>query len=110
MRKYVSVTFVLLAVLLVGDQLVFVGFDLPLPRVAHRRGAPLVGAKRKTRNQAVEILAPTRGTFHGRILRPRQRFELVAAGAASEVVDRHHTPWDHHGEHGWTTTHGVHGL
>src|SRR5206468_2526543 len=68
--KSVSVTLVLLAVLLVGHQLVLVGFDLPFPRVAHRGRAPLVGAKRKTRNQAVEILAPTRGTFHGWILRP----------------------------------------
>src|SRR6266849_6827910 len=96
----------LFAIFLVGDELVLVGFDLPLPRVAHRRRAPLVGAERERRQQPLEIFALTRGTFHRRILWPRQRLEFVAAGAAAKVIYRHHTPGITTASTGWIMTHG----
>src|SRR5947209_15748823 len=79
----------LFAIFLFGDELVLVGFNLPLSRVAHRRGAALVGAQREPREQPLEIVALTRRTFHRRILRSRQRLEFVAAGAAAKVIYRH---------------------
>ena len=45
---------------------------------------------REGREQALEVGGLTRGTFaRRRILRAHERFELMAAGAAPEIEERH---------------------
>src|SRR5580765_8137133 len=81
---------VLLAVFLVGDEFLLVRVDLALPRLLRCRLGLLRGAHREARKQQLEVGAPAGRTLRRLlILRPDQRLELVAAGAAMKVVDRH---------------------
>src|SRR5262249_12811164 len=49
----------------------------------------LLGVQREPGQQPLEIGAPARWARHGRILRPHEPLELVAARPASKVVNRH---------------------
>jgi hypothetical protein len=60
---------VFFSIVFVGDQFVLVRFDLPLPRIAHGRRAPIVGVQREAGEQPFEILALTRWAPDRRILR-----------------------------------------
>jgi hypothetical protein len=82
---------VFLPVLLIGDQLVLVRLDLPAPRIRRRRGAPLIGMQRESRQQPLELGAAAGGARRWRILRPYQGLEVVAARAADVFVQRHRT-------------------
>jgi len=80
-------TFVCLAIFLVGDDLVLVRLDLSPARIERGGRVPFVGMQRKTREQPLEIGTFARRTRRGRVLRPDQRLELAIAAAAMEVVE-----------------------
>src|SRR5690242_12029274 len=84
-----SMSFVLLAVLFFGDELVPVLRDLPLARVGDRRAMPLLGVEREPRQQLLDRRAPARRARRRRILRPHERLELVIAFGAVKIVEWH---------------------
>jgi hypothetical protein len=84
-----SVTLVLPAVFLFGDELIFVLCYLLLTGSLDRGGVPLIRMQREGGEQPLEIGALARRTPNRRVLRTHEPFELVATRTAVKVVNRH---------------------
>jgi len=80
---------VFLAVLFVGDQRVLAGRDLPFPAVSGGRLGFLGVAERERGQQPLDIAALARRTRGAVVACPHERFEFVAATAATEIVEGH---------------------